>query len=332
MGISADETGIYIVEEVTYGVVPATPEFLELPIVSESLGTNANTTTSNTLNPDRQLVDSILTGLDISGSFEVEVARTPAFDALLESTMSEAWDKVTVPGDWTLPVGSTMKSFTIMKRWPDPAGTPGVDYLYHIYTGCVVNSATLNMNAGSEVTASIAIVGKEADADTSTVIPVGATLTSPTKFNVLRAPEVQNILLDNVANTLAIAIGGSCVTDITLTLNANVRGIQCLGTLGNKESVLGRFEATVGMTIFFNSNDIMEEFLTQGIVDIVFEIGDSATDDHYKVTIPKGKISSEVVVAGGTGTDVINAIVVQALVDNTLTPPTSVILDTVDYV
>ncbi len=332
MGISADETGIYIVPEVTYGVVPATPAFIELPIVSESLGTNANTTTSNTLNPDRQLVDSILTGLDISGNLEVEVARTPAFDALLESAMSEAWDKLTVPGDWTLPVGSTLKSFTILKRWPDPAGTVGVDYLYHIYQGCVVNTMTMSISAGSEVTASIAMVGKEADADTATVLPVGATLTSPTKFNVLRAPEINNIVLDNVGNTLATAIGTSCVTGMTFAINANVRGIQCLGTLGNKESVLGRFESTLAMTIFFNSNDIMEEFLGQGIVDATFEIGDTATDDHYSVILPRGKISAQTVVAGGTGTDVVNSLTVQALVDNTLTPPTTVILGTVDYV
>lgn len=330
MGVSADETGIYIVPEVTYGVVPTTPAFIELPIVSESLATNANTTTSNTLNPDRQLVDSILTGLDVSGNLEVEVARTPAFDALLESVMAEAW--VVSLGDWTLDVGATMKSFTIMKRWPDPAGVAGVDYLYHIFTGCVVNSMTMTMNAGSEVTASIAMVGKEADADTSTVLPVGATLTSPAKFNVLRAPEVDNIVLDNVANTLATAIGTSCVTDLVLTLNANVRGIQCLGTLGNKESVLGRFESTLALTIFFNSNDLMEEFLTQGLVDAAFEIGDVLTDDHYAILIPKGKISANTVVAGGTGSDVVNSLTVQALVDNSLTPPTSVQITTVDYV
>jgi len=327
MSVSADETGIYIVEEATYGVVPTNPAFVELPIVSESLGTNANTTTSNTLNPDRQLVDNILTGLDVSGNLEIEVARTAALDLIMESAFASDFDISGAPA-WALNVGTTKKSFTIMKRWPDPAGTPGVDYLYHIYQGCVVNSMTINMPSGAEVTSSIAMIGKEVDADTTTVLPVGATLTSPSAFNVLRAPEVQDIVLDNVANTLATAIGAACVTDLTLTLNANVRGIQCLGTLGNKETVLGRFESTLAMTIFFNSNDIMEEFLNQGIVDASFTIGDDTTADHYAFTVPKGKISAETVVAGGTGTDVVNAVTVQALIDNTLTPPTSLKLDT----
>ncbi len=331
MGISADETGFYIVEEVTYGVVPATPIMIELPIVSESLATNANTTQSNTLNPDRQLVDSILTGLDVSGNIEIEVARSPALDLLMESGFASDFDISGAPA-WTLSVEGTMKSFTMIKRWPDPAGTPGTDYLYHIYQGCVVNSMTFNMSAGAEVTASIAMIGKEVDADTATVAPVGATFTSVTKFNVLRAPEVKDIVLDNESGDLATAIGTSCVTDLVLTMNANARGIQCLGTLGNKETVLGRFDSTLGMTIFFNSNDIMEAFLDQVIVNAEFVIGDALTDEHYAFVIPRGKLSAETVVAGGTGTDVVNAVTLQALIDNTQTPPTSVILNTSAYV
>lgn len=330
-GISADETGFYIVEEVTYGVVPTTPTMIELPIVSESLATNANTTTSNTLNPERQVLDSILTGLDVSGNLEIEVARSPALDLLMESGFASDFDISGAPA-WTLSVEATMKSFTMIKRWPDPAGTPGVDYLYHIYQGCVVNSMTFNMSAGAEVTASIGIVGKEVDADTSTVAPSGATFTSVTKFNVLRAPEVQDIVLDNVGGTLTTAIGTSCITDLVLTMNANARGIQCLGTLGNKETVLGRFDSTLAMTIFFNSNDVMEEFLAQGIVNAEFVIGDDSSDEHYAFVIPKGKISAETVVAGGTGTDVVNAVTIQALLDSTQTPSTSVILNTNAYI
>ena len=330
MGISADETGIWIVEETFYGVVPTLPAFVELPIVSESLATNANTTQSNTLNPDRQLLDSILTGLDVSGNLEIEVARTPALDLLIESAFASDFDISGAPA-WTLSVEGTMKSFTILKRWPEPGGTPGVDYLYHIYSGCVVNSMTMNMSAGSEVTASVAMVGKEVDADTSTVKPAGATFTPVPAFNVLRAPEVQDIVLDNVSGSLAVAIGTACVTDMVLTMNANARGIQCLGTLGNKETVLGRFESTLAMTIFFNSNDIMEEFIGQTIVDVVFTIGDDTGSDHYAFVVPRAKIATETVVAGGTGTDVVNALTLQALIDNTQTPPTSVILNTRAY-
>lgn len=328
MPVSADGVGIYIVEETVYGVVPTSPVFLELPIVSESLAANANTTQSNTLDPDRQLLDSILTGIDISGNVEIEVARTPALDLIFESIFASDIDITGAPL-WTLSVEKLKKSFTLMKAIPDPA-SPG-DYIYHIYQGCVVNSMTVTMNAGAEVTASIAIVGKEVDADTATVEPAGATYPALASFNVLRAPQVTDIVLDNVANTLATAIGASCVTDIVLTMSGNVRGIQCLGTLGNKETVLGRYDATLAMTVFFNTNDIMEEFLVQGLVDAAFTIGDDTGSDHYAFVVPKGKIASETIVAGGTGTDVVNALVVQALKDTTQTPSTSVIMNTRQY-
>jgi len=328
MPVSSDQVGIYIVEETVYGVVPDSPVFLEMPVVSESLAPNATTTQSNTLNPERQVLDNVLTGLDVSGNLEIEVARTPALDLIMESVFASDIDIVGAPA-WTLSVESTKKSFTLMKVLPDPA-SPG-NFIYHIYQGCVVNSLTMTMNAGAEVSASIAIIGKEVDADTATVEPTLATYPALASFNVLRAPEVQNIVLDNVGGTLATAIGASCVTDIVLTMSGNVRGIQCLGTLGNKETVLGRFDATVAMTIFFNTNDIMEEFLNQGFVDIEFTIGDDTGSDHYAFVIPKGKIASETIVAGGTGTDVVNAVTVQALLDNTLTPPTTVVMNTRQY-
>ena len=133
--VTADETGIYLVEETEgYGIVPTNPVFLELPVTSESLATNANTTTSNTLNPDRQLVDNILTGLDISGNLEIELARTLALDLIMESAFASDIDISATPA-LTLSVEGTRKSFTVLKRWPDPAGTPDVDFLYHIYQG-----------------------------------------------------------------------------------------------------------------------------------------------------------------------------------------------------
>ena len=44
MPISADDTGLYLVEEQVAGTTPASPVWMPLPIVSESLATNANTT------------------------------------------------------------------------------------------------------------------------------------------------------------------------------------------------------------------------------------------------------------------------------------------------
>ena len=328
MAISADETGFYIVEETTVGVIPATPAWQPLPIVSESLATNAATTVSNTLNPQRQTVDSILTGLDVSGSVECELARTPAMDLIFESAFASTWDTATAPPAWSLSVEGTKLTFSVMKRWPDGAG----GFIYQLYSGCMVNTMAFTMSAGAEVTVSIGIVGQSVDADRATVEPVGSTYLTLSEFNVLRAPEVTDILLDNAGGTLAPELAGQCTTDMVLNMNANVRGVQCLGTLGNKDVVLGRFEGSLDMTIFFNDNNIMEEFLNQAELSASFTIGDDTTTDFYKFSVPRGKISSETVVAGGTGTDVVNQLTLQALLDASLTPQTSITSATTAYV
>ena len=325
MPISADSTGLYIVKETVSGETPASPVWLQFPPVSESVATNATTTISNTLNATRQVLDSILTGMDISGSVEIELARTPAMDLILESVMASAWD-VTGDPNYTMSVGLDQVTFSLMKRWPRP-GSPG-DYIYNIYTGCTADTLSVTMTAGSEVTASVGLIGKGVDAALNTTEPVGSTYPALTDFNVLRAPGVKGITLDNEAGTLAPLITDSCTTDITLNVTNNGRGIQCLGTLGNKETVLGRFESSVDMTIFFSDNNIMEDFLKQSAMNVTFTIGDADTDNHYKFTLPKGKLSSETVVAGGTNTDVVNALTFQGLVDTTAVPPTTVKIDT----
>lgn len=328
MAISADNASYYLVEETVVGTIPDPAVWMPLPIVSESLATNATTTISNTLNPQRQVVDSILTGMDVSGSLECELARTPAMDLLMESMFASVWDKATAPPAWSLSVESTKLTFSIMKRFDDGAG----GFIYQLYTGCTVNTMAISMSAGAEVTISVGIVGEQTDADTSTLEPPNSTYQTLAEFNVLRAPEVKDIVLDNVGGTLAPQLAGVCTTDMTLNLNANVRGVQCLGTLGNKSVVLGRFEVALDMSIFFTSNNIMEEFLNQNFLNASFTIGDDTGDEFYKFAIPKGKISSETVVAGGTGTDVVNQLTLQGLVDATLTPQTSITAGTTDYV
>lgn len=328
MAISADNASFYIIAETTVGVVPDPASWMPLPIVSESLATNASTTVSNTLNPQRQVVDSVLTGMDVSGSLECELARTPAMDLLFESGLASTWDKVTAPPVWDLSVEQTKLTFTIMKKFLDAVGT----YVYQIYSGCTVNTMAITMSAGAEVTISIGIVGETVDADTNTVEPLNSDYQTLTSFEVLRAPEVKDIVLDNAGNTLDPVLSGVCTTDMTLNLNANVRGIQCLGTLGNKSVVLGRFEVTLDMTIFFNTNHVMEEFLNQTLLNASFTIGDDTTDQFYKVQVPAGKLTSETVVAGGTGTDVVNQLTLQGQLDASLTPQTSLILGTTEPV
>lgn len=323
MPISADLTQIAIIEEATYGTTPATPAFLVFNITGESLAGNAQTQISNSLNSNRQTSDSFLNGLDVSGSLEFEFSKSPALTLLFESAMGDATVSSTTNRDIT--VGNDQISFTIEKRFED-ASNPGV-YLYHRYRGCVANTMSINMTAGAEITGSVGIIGK--DMVTDTAIISGATYPAVT-VDVFRAPDIDSIVLDNVGGTLAPTLSTSCITDTTININNNYRGIQCLGTLGNSEVVIGTFECSYSQTIFFGHSQMMDDFLAQTQVDEIITLGDDTEDNHYVFTTTNGKIASNQVVAGGQGSDVVNACEITWLYDSTLGTPTTLQIHTAE--
>lgn len=323
MPISADLTQIAIIEEVTYGTTPATPAFDVFIVTGESLAGNAQTQISNSLNANRQTSDSFLNGLDVSGSLEFEFSKSPALTLIMESAMGD--DVVSSTTNRDLYVGNEQKSFTIEKRFED-ASDPGV-YLYHRYTGCVANTLSITMSAGSEITGSVGVIGKELT--TATTIITGATYTTPT-VDVFRSPDIDSIVIDNAANTLEATLSTACITDTTININNNYRGIQCLGTLGNSEVVIGNFECNYSQTIFFGHSQLMDDFLNQVQIDEIITLGDDTTDNHYVFTTTNGKVSSNNVVAGGQGTDVVNACEITWLYDSTVGTPTTIQIHTAE--
>lgn len=324
MSVSADNTQLAIVQESTYGVTPANPAFLILPFTTESLVGNASSEFSQSINPSRQNLDSILTGLDVSGGIDFEFAKTAAMTLLMESALGK--EVVTSSYDQDLTVGPTRISFTVEKRWPDPNNDG--QYLYHRFPGCVVNTMTLNLSAGAPCTGSADLIGKELIPDESMIS--GATYTEPTNFVPYRGPTVNQVTLDNAENTLAPSISGSCVTDVVININNNYRGIQCLGTLGNSDTVIGTFECSYDQTIFFSNNQMMRDYLNQTFLNEIVVVGNIDTDDHYQFITTKGKFGSNEVVAGGQNTDVVNAHTINWLYDKDAPVPTTLEISTTD--
>jgi hypothetical protein len=325
MPVSADTTQYGIVKETIYGVTPTTPVFQLLPLTSDSLVAGANTALSQTLNPLRQTEDSFLNSIDVAGSLDFEFAKTPAMTILLESSMGKAL-ATDASGNESLIVSNEQISYTVEKRWPDPA-TPG-SFLYHRYKGCVSNTLSLSMSAGDTVTGSVGAIGKELVTDTAII--TGATYVTATSFEVFRGPDVSQIILDNAGGTLAPTISDACVTDITINLNNQYRGILCLGTLGNKEVVIGTLQCDYDQSIFFSHNSIMDNFLAQNILNEIVTIGDVTKANHYTFTTTRGKFDSNEVVAGGTGADVVNSNKINWLIDNDLGAPTTLEITSFD--
>ena len=145
--------------------------------------------------------------------------------------------------------GSTRKSYTLEVEYSDH--TP---VHYSSYVGQVVSGASLNTATGSIVNGSFTFSGTEATHGTSSA-GTGADLAA-----------VVNEVWSPVASIGSLYKGGSllsgvCVSSIGLTISANTRNNQCLGSLYPADVVLGGFSAQLDLNLYFNDVTMLNDFI-----------------------------------------------------------------------
>lgn len=296
------------------GAVPATPTLKLARLSAESINFQPTTATSAELDASGQARDSVLTGARSTGAVELPVSRHDFFEDMLASVMRSGWG-VGTRGDGSGPppavtpavgadeliVGSTLDLYMLEKRWPNPLG----GYLYHRFNSSAVASMSMNITPGREISASVQYSGGVMDL--SAAVIGGATYPDPGVKPVFTAPEVSEITVAGVTNTL-------CFSDLTMELNSNVRGIECIGTLGFKEQVLGRFEATLRGTVYFVSNDLLTYLVNQTTFPATVKMED-ALGNAYEFFFPRCKMTTGGANASGTGQDTVSNVTIQALYD-----------------
>lgn len=307
MSTSADLVQVSIVPEVVYGVTPANPVFYIVRTTGEGLAFAPTTTTSNEMNPLRQVTDSILTGGQSTGDLNFELAYEAWFDLLLAGAMCADW--VDLGANDRLRMGTELLSFTVEKKIPVPGGTTQ----YHRFTGCTMNQLDLDIKPNAAITGKFTIIGKGVDVATTAI--AGSSYVSPLLNPVMTAPKVVGIEIGTVSAV------SKCFNSLTLSLNNNNRAIECIGTLGPKETVLGRAEVTSSFQVLFNDSDLLLTMLNQTETELGFTTEDThvlgSPNQHngYKWLLPRVKFTADPVVAGGTNTDVINAVTAQGLMN-----------------
>lgn len=302
MSTSSDLVQVSFVPEVTYGTTPANPAFKLVRITGEGIAFAPSTTKSNEMNPYRQVTDSILTGGQVSGDLSFELAYETWFEELVSGAMCADWRN-----DNTVHIGTVLKSYTIEKKIPVPGGTTQ----YHRFTGCCVSQFSLDIKPNAPITGKFTFVGKAPVIDTAAI--AGATYTDPALNPVMTAPRVVGIEIGGVS---AIS---KCFNNLTFTLNNNTRAIECIGTLGPRETVLGRAEIQVQFGVLFNDSDLLALLVNQTETSLEFVTEDTSSlgspNQHYSYTweLPRIKLTANPIVAGGTNQDVVNAVTAEAL-------------------
>ncbi|RLD75753.1 MAG: hypothetical protein DRJ15_16525 [Bacteroidetes bacterium] len=333
MPVSSDLVQIAIVQETAYGVIPTDPDWLVLPITSEGVVATPETTLSALLNPHRQVSDSILVNMSAEGDVNAEMVVCEAFKLILASAISNELVQMEVgtfppivPGKDPAnaefgKIGKDLISFAIERRIPAPTYTDDVPvYEYQRITGCVVNTLSITSSPSEPISWSAGLIGKDYLTDSSLFL--GSDYVEPNDITVLRSPDVLVLGIDDEA------IDARCFGDFGININNNVRGIQCIGTLGNRHTVLGRCEIDLSATIHFATNDLLDRLLAQSEHSLEFRIeAAQATATHiamFGMDFTRMKISADAVVAGGTNTDVVNDMTMTAIYDDTVNVETTV--------
>jgi hypothetical protein len=113
------------------------------------------------------------------------------------------------------------------------------------------------------------------------------------------------------------------LSTLVVNFKNNARAIECLGTVGAAEIVLGRFECEVTAQIYIQdaTTELMDAFLLGEEIAFAFSAADSL-GNTYAFDFPRIRVATAQQVAGGTNTDVVLAVTLQALVTTTGAVPT----------
>lgn len=107
-----------VIEESTYGEVPASGSFDTVRYTSETLSGTPQLTESGTIRTDRQSSGQIVVGLDVGGPINMELAKDSVTDSLIKAAMKSSWQTssaVTVD----LTYDASAKTFTRASgTWP----------------------------------------------------------------------------------------------------------------------------------------------------------------------------------------------------------------------
>lgn len=299
MTISADGVRLAIVKMTgTPPAVPTTPVFITARMTGESVAYAPTTTVSAELDPSGQVRDSIVTGGATTGDVSFEVSDNDFLDEGMSAVFGGPW------GANELTPGLYLNEYMLEKTFP---GVPAAgSNSFHRFENTVFSGMSLEVTPGSPITGSLSVSGGVLELGTAII--AGATYPSSGDADVLSPADV-TIAMDAWGAT-------SCFGTLSMTFDNGARGIECIGTLGTASQVRGRFNATIEAEVYYSNDAPLQELLDQSGFPVLVEMKDTADDLMYSFEFPNCKITAAPVVAGGTDTDVVVALSIQALYDS----------------
>jgi len=289
MSATANRTGLYLVKEVTYGTTPATPAFEPLRITSEDVNYSATNAKSKELRSDRNSGGTVRTDASVTGGFDAELSSL-SFDTAIAAFLASTFS-APVANLSTIKNGIVNSSFSIQKRIQD-ATSP----FFQTFTGCRFTTWELDIKPGDFIKSKFGIMGR-GQSNATTQIAGATTSAAATTQSMTGTVGVNTITINGSAST-------EIISSMTLKMDNNARVINQIGLLGAADILLGTFDVTGTMDMYFQDATAYNRLVNDTPFSLSFKLQDAA-GAYYKFTLPVVKFESGTLVAGGLDTDMV---------------------------
>ena len=195
--------------------------------------------------------------------------------------------------------GSDIKSFTFEKEFGDVNK-------FLVYTGMVVDTMSISVEADEKITTSFTFMGKNGTNSSSTSNP--GSLTPATTNDVMNGSTENMIVIEN-----GVVIG--YVKSVSVESANGLREKPIIAQIDASGVSKSRFQVTGNLMLYFTDFSIYDKFKANSSSSLAFSILDSSGE--YVVYLPRVKFSEAKIVAGGPDQDVIVEGSYQALHDST---------------
>ena len=289
---TGSRTRIAFVPEATYDTSPTSPVFVTSRVTGAGMRTTKSTGISDELQPDRNVRDEFLLGLDSAGTYDAELSYG-TFDTIMEAALGGTW-----AGD-VLKNGAVPRSFTIEETLE-----LGTTDSFSRFTGAVVNTFGVNLTARQAAQLSIGMMARRETL--ATAILSGATYTAPNE-NPISTASAHVASLDVASLSPAPAVRA-----VSFEVNNNYRIRPVVGSLYTVDFGMGRCDVTGTLEAYFESNALYQAVLDHGGGELSFTIGVD-TGEKYTFEFPNIKFLNGERRVGGNNDDVMVSIPFRAL-------------------
>lgn len=256
----ANRSQLSYIEEDTPGETPS-GALTEMPRTGGSINPENATTESEIIRPDLRPTAPVRTAQHGSGTINVEL-RYGDLDDIFRGLLLADWQTdEPAAGTDRLEDDTERKTFTFQDAALDQD-------LYEIYRGCMIEQVDLSFALRDRVTGSFQVMAMSADVQATSLDTVND------------APGEETI--NTVDMISAIEEGGSAIgaiTGIDLQLQRALRRRGELGELSDRDLGLGRLTPSGTIRQYFESDDLLQEFLAFSDRSLKIVVQDTAGNE-----------------------------------------------------